>query len=260
MDARGTQNQLRQLLRRYPPQVGEVLRLDPSLLEEPGYLSTYPELQTFLQQHPEIVRNAAFYFGTPSDGFFASQNASVQAVRSWEQMVTGATVLAGFVSFFLVAAWVIRSIMEHRRWLRASRVQVDAHTKLLDRFTSNADLLAYIETSAGRRFLEAAPLTLDAGTGTLTAPVGRILWSVQAGVVLAAAGVGLHFVGRRLIEEIGRGVGALGIVLLALGIGFVLSAGVAYGLSRRLGLLEPGPRPAPVGPGPVDPLGPHQEE
>ena len=54
--------------------------------------------------------------------------------------------------------WVIRTVVDHRRWLRQSRVQVEVHSKLLDRMTSNEDLLAYAKTPAGSRFLESAPI------------------------------------------------------------------------------------------------------
>ena len=40
-------------------------------------------------------------------------------------------------------------------------MQYQVHNKLLDRFTSNEDLLAYVQTPAGRRFLESAPIPLQ---------------------------------------------------------------------------------------------------
>ena len=54
----------------------------------------------------------------------------------------------------------------HRRWSRLSKIQTDVHNKLLDRFTSNEDLLAYIQTPVGRKFLESAPIP-PAVSGTL---------------------------------------------------------------------------------------------
>src|SRR5271155_2094262 len=54
-DARATSLALNQLMRRYPPALGQVLRLDPSLLTSQAYLAPYPELAQFLAQHPEIA-------------------------------------------------------------------------------------------------------------------------------------------------------------------------------------------------------------
>jgi len=39
-----------------------------------------------------------------------------------------------------------------------AKVQAEAHTKLLDRLTSNDELLAYVQSSAGSRFLQSAPM------------------------------------------------------------------------------------------------------
>jgi heme/copper-type cytochrome/quinol oxidase subunit 3 len=74
------------------------------------------------------------------------------------------------------------------------------------------------------------------------APVNRILWSVQAGVVLAAGGLGLWFAKASVIEEAAQALNVVAVLAVALGVGFVASALVAYALSRQLGLLESEPR------------------
>jgi hypothetical protein len=133
----------------------------------------------------------------------------------------------------------VRSLIDYRRWGRLARVQADAHTKLLDRFTANDELIAYVQSPAGSQFLQSAPIALDPGGRRLGAPFNRILWSVQVGLVLAMAGVGLRYVSSSLTDEGAREpMYALGVMGLALGGGFLLSAGVAYFLSRKLGLFE----------------------
>src|SRR5881397_1612494 len=62
-NARDTRDRLRELLDEYPPSVGQVLRLDPSLLTRSDYLSTYPKLAGFLAQHPEVAHNPVFFLG-----------------------------------------------------------------------------------------------------------------------------------------------------------------------------------------------------
>ena len=99
------------------------------------------------------------------------------------------------------------------------------------------DLLAYIQSPAGRQFLEPTPSLLD-GSRAISAPIGRILWSVQAGVVLAVVGVGVWLVRNSLIEELAGPMSAVAVLAISLGLGFALSALVAYLLSHRLGLLE----------------------
>ncbi len=51
-------------------------------------------------------------------------------------------------------------------------------------------------------------------------------------------GFGLLFVAGRTAEEVAQGLFVLGVLSVALGVGFVVSAIVAYGISRRLGLLD----------------------
>ena len=155
-----------------------------------------------------------------------------------------------FVAFLSVAAiigWLLKSLIDYRRWLRLSTVQTDVHTKLMDRFTSNEDLLAYIQTPVGRRFLESAPIPLESAPRAIAAPIGRILWSVQAGLVIGLAGAGLLLASARMsaiggdAADFAPVVYGIAMLAVAIGIGFVLSAVVAYGLSRRLGLFEPPP-------------------
>jgi hypothetical protein len=157
-DSRETRERLQQLLRELPPAVGEVLGRDPSLLTRPDYLAPYPALVSFLQQHPEIARNAAFFLG---DYQYREPRERNDALDMFQMILAGMGVAAGVAGFFGVLIWVIRSLIDHRRWLRSSRVQAEVHTKLLDRLTTNEDLLTYIQSPAGRRFLESAPITLD---------------------------------------------------------------------------------------------------
>src|SRR6187431_614274 len=63
-NAENVREQLRRLLSAYPPSLRQVLALDPALLQREDYLAPYPGLTAFLQQHPEVVRNPGFYFGS----------------------------------------------------------------------------------------------------------------------------------------------------------------------------------------------------
>jgi hypothetical protein len=233
-DARVTYQRLHQVLRQLPPAVGEVLQRDPSLLTRADYLAPYPTLVAFLQQHPEIARNPSFFLGSFD---FRERDPRERSIDFFENILGG---MALGVLLFTVAGvfiWLIRAVIEHRRWLRLSRVQVEVHTKLLDRLQSNEDLLAYMQTPAGRRFLEAAPIALDGEPRPGGAPVSRIVLSLQAGIVLIALGIGLRTIEWNMVQEVAEGFRVIGVIAIALGIGFALSAAAAYGISARLGLL-----------------------
>ncbi|HKH71725.1 MAG TPA: hypothetical protein VKA59_10285 [Vicinamibacterales bacterium] len=235
--ARETREQLVRLLRQHPPAVGEVLERDPSLLTRADYLSPYPVLWAFLQKHPEIARNPSFFLGDFRYYEPGPQNTSLEM---FQMILAGAGVVMGVSAFLGVFVWVVRSIIDHRRWLRLSRVQAEVHTKLLDRLTTNEDLLSYIQSPAGRRFLESAPITMEQEPRATTAPVGRIIWSLQAGLVLAALGAGFWFVQQNVSPEAAEGFFIIGVLAMSLGVGFTASALLAYVVSSRLGLV---PRP-----------------
>jgi hypothetical protein len=236
-DAQRVQAELNSLLERYPPTLHGALRQDPSLLGNQAYLAPYPALVSFLNAHPEIVRNGAFYVGDRP--WEQPRDHQSQVLEMWRDVMGG---IAAFVAFGLgvgLLTWLVRTGVDYRRWKHLAKVQTEAHTKLLDRFTANEDLLAYIKSPAGSKFLESTPIRLDAAPKNLGAPLGRILWSVQGGVVLIAAGVGLGFVSRQFApEDAGAPIQALAVLAVALGLGFVVSAALSFFLSRKLGLIE----------------------
>lgn len=237
IDSNETREALQGVLNKYPPQVSKVLKLDPALLSNATYLANYPSLAVFVAQHPEVAHTPAFYLENiwiPNDPL-----PETQSVRVWRDMMEGISI---FVVMILVTGsfvWLIRTLIEHRRWSRLSRTQAEVHNKLMDRFSSNEELLAYMQTPGGKRFLESAPIALDAGPRAVSAPIGRILWSVQVGVILAAAGVGLQYVSRSIDRTIAQPFMAMGVLAIAIGAGFMVSALVSFILSKRLGLLGP---------------------
>jgi len=234
MDRDEVREDLATLLRRLPPELGMVLKLDPGLLQDPVYLAPYPQLAAFVAAHPEVAHQPQYYFDhvyLPSPQFLESSGA-----RMTMDILSGLAAMIAFLVVTGVLAWLVRTLVAQRRWRYLVRVQTEAHNKLLDRFTSSDELLAYVESPAGRRFLESSPIPVEDGRVPLRAPVGRILGSIQAGVVLAAAGIGLQLVSRKVPIEAAQPLFAIGIFVISIGIGFVASAVVSYVLSRRLGL------------------------
>ena len=241
--AQETRDQLERLLNEYPPSLPRVLRLDPTLLSNEAYLQPYPALVTFLAQHPEIAHNPLFFLGNDNQNNYRP-DPQQRAFEMWRGAIEGFSIGAVIVAIAGALGWMIKTLIEHRRWTRLSKIQTEVHTKLLDWFSSNEDLLAYIQTPAGRKFLESAPIPLDTPRA-VGAPLSRILWSVQVGAVLGVGGVGLAIVAGRAVEDVREPLAALGVVAIALGIGFLVSAVMAYVLSQRLGLFPQAPTSTP---------------
>jgi hypothetical protein len=238
-DAPTTREHLRELLtQEYPPSLGQVLRLDPTLLNSPAYLAPYPRLAAYLAQHPEIARNPSYFLGTATT-FPDSRRQTIEAI---EETLAGLAFFLFFMTALTVLTHIARSVLEHRRWMQATKIQTEAHTKLVDRLASNEELMAYVQSAAGQRFLTSAPTAIDPDTrigGSYPVPYSRILNATQIGIVAACGGIGLWLAKERVIEEVAQLLHVISILGIALGVGFVLSGLMSYGLSRQLGLLKP---------------------
>lgn len=232
-DAGNTREQFRSILRAYPDAVGEILRRDPSLMSRPDYMTSYPQLAQFIAQHPEIPRNVEYFL----DGYGRkSQQELDPKYEALGVLLGGLAVTFAFGAFIGVLTWLVRAFTQHRRWMKASQIQAEVHSKMMDRMTTNEELLAYIQTPAGRRFLEAAPIQPEADGPALRAPIGPIIWSMMAGIVLAMVGAGFRVAGSTIGDEVQQAFNVVGVIILALGIGFMIASLMAYIVSSRLGL------------------------
>jgi hypothetical protein len=236
LDADDTRRQLEETLKAYPSTLPRILRMDPTLLSDAAYLQPYPALTAFLAQHPEVQHNPQYFLARYGDNQFSPVTSQDRAIDMWRNTIEGFTI--GTVVFMITAGviWLIKTLIDQRRWSRLSKIQTDVHTKLLDRFSSNEDLLAYIQSPAGRKFLESTPISVDTPRG-LAAPITRILWSAQAGAVLTVLGIGITIVSRTTLEEVAPPLSAIGAVIVSLGVGFLVSALLAYLLTRRFRLM-----------------------
>jgi hypothetical protein len=202
--------------------------------------------------HPEVGLNPDYYLFTHlnTEGG-GSDQALERAV--WPELrhsephdtLSGRLVenLVPFLVFLCLTSaviWTIRLFVENRRWNRIFKLQTDVHSKLIDRFGSSEELLTYMSTDSGKRFLEAAPLSVnfDASQGSPRIPsaVARIITPLQIGVVLTLLGIGLLAI-RHADPDLELSLLVFGTVLLMPGIGFILSAGLTWLLAARLGLM-----------------------
>jgi hypothetical protein len=239
------------VLLRMSPTLATVIANDPSLLANQEYITrNNPELASFLSAHLEVVRNPDFYLFAELSGNHGRRVEGLQR-RLWpERFSDNGAPLSDFMKMlvpslgFLVLLgallWLIRTLIDNRRWSRIFKMQSDVHGRLIERFSSNEELLTYMGTEAGKRFLEAAPIPVDFDKDRrVPAVLTRVLVPLQVGVVLTLLGGGLLLL-RHSLPEIAAPLLVFGVVVLMPGVGLVLSAGITWMLVGRLGLMPRG--------------------
>jgi hypothetical protein len=226
-----TREQFSRLLGRHPDELTRLLVLDPTLLNNEPFLAKYPELAQFLTEHPEIRRNPHYYLQG-----YEYQIQPPRPRSAFQELAEALAIIfvTGTITFALV--WLIRTLIEQKRWTQLAKRQSEVHGRILDRLASSDELLAYMKTPAGTKYLESAPIALHAAPPGPSGPLARVMWSIQIGIVVAAGGLGLLLVSTRSTGDAEQGFFAMGAVAFCVGAGFLVSAFVSLFVSRRLGL------------------------
>jgi len=260
-DFAATQDQLIKLLRLSPTLTTAVAH-DPSLLANQEYVSrNNPQLAQFLASHPEVARNPEFYLFTRLEGQGGRRDQVLQravwpemiqpANQPWhgrpasEEFISDMPGVLGFLGFLAMLIWLIRQLSENRRWNRIFKLQSEVHARLIDKFGSSQELAAYMETEAGKRFLEAAPIPVGfEQEKRIPNVIARVLLPLQIGIVLVLLGLGC-FLLRAASTDTNIPMLVFGTLALMPGLGFIISAGVTWVLAGRLGLMPKNPK-API--------------
>lgn len=131
---------------------------------------------------------------------------------------------------FLVMGWMVRTVSVNRRLRETARMQTEMQTKLLEKFGTSQEMLQYLESEAGKKFVESASLER-------ANPHGRILSGIQAGILLVLGSVAMFASSSNFDREGPAQVCSfLGLMGIMLGSGFLISSFVAYRLSKNWGL------------------------
>jgi len=131
-----------------------------------------------------------------------------------------------------VFGWIVWVIAVNIRRSRSSKHLAEMHSRLLDRFTGNQDLIAFLEGESGRRYFDA----LDCD---VKEPLNRVLNGIQLGIVLVLLGISLIVVRNMQTDDIARNALLLiGVPAIAVGAGFLISSAISHRLTKSWGLLD----------------------
>jgi hypothetical protein len=136
------------------------------------------------------------------------------------------------IAFFTMIAFIVRTVADGRRRREHLKTVTEFHNRLLDKLGSVSDFAQFLQTDSGGRLLD----TLSTERGA-AGPRDRIMRNTSAGIILLALGVALMFVGWMMPYDRGA-FGAIGGIILSLGVGFLLSSAASFRLAKALGVLD----------------------
>ena len=122
--------------------------------------------------------------------------------------------------------WVVWAILEWRKMRHKSMLQ----GKIVDKFPTAQEFNDFLQSQEGNKFLNFLKFNG-------LAPRAKILSSLSKGVILSTFGIALVIIGQIFTEEM-KYFNAFGIVIIALGVGFLISTFISYKLSKKWGIIE----------------------
>jgi len=122
--------------------------------------------------------------------------------------------------------FIVWAILEWRKMRHKSKLQ----SQIVDKFSTAKELNDFLQSQEGNTFLKFLKFNG-------LAPREKIMSSLTRGVILSALGIALIVIGGLLTEEMMYFFSA-GIVVIALGAGFLISALISYKLSKKWGIIN----------------------
>lgn len=140
-----------------------------------------------------------------------------------------------FVVFIVCLAWCVNTLIRSLKAKANVRTRSELYRQMIDRFGTAPEFIAFLQSDTGQKFI-------DGNVNEEGSPKGKILVSVQIGIVTTIVGIGMFLIGGLAVSNFGGDIQLISniaaIILIALGIGFLLSSFVTYRLCRAWGLME----------------------
>lgn len=109
-----------------------------------------------------------------------------------------------------------------------TRQRMAARKTLIDKFTSAEDFAAFLQSPAGQKFVT----DLSGSEG----PARALIGAIQKGIILVSLGAGVRWEGVT-VERMAE-VATIGVLLMCVGTGILISAWISYRMSMSLGLID----------------------
>lgn len=132
------------------PEIANDVVGNPATMSDPNYLKDHPAMQAFLDSHPLVKADPR--------AFVSAREWRNDPPRSeLNEFMNNLAPLAAFAFALLAILWIIRTLLENRRWNRSFKMHEEIHAKLIEKFASGQDFNAYMQSEGGKRLLEWTP-------------------------------------------------------------------------------------------------------
>jgi hypothetical protein len=143
-----------------------------------------------------------------------------------EEVVVAFVFLVGIPAVF---GWLLRTWLNHKRFMRVLQLKADANSKLLDRFGTEPAVLDFLKSDASQRLFE---VNVSQVIPQAPAPYMRMLTALQASLMLMSVGAGMLYIRHYMDWRDQEGYVIFGTLGVSLGIGAMLSAVAALVVGR----------------------------
>ena len=137
--------------------------------------------------------------------------------------------IVAIIGVIVFWGWVVYIILEWRKLKHKNQLQ----NKIIDKVNSVPELNEFLQTEGGSRFLNF--LTIESFS-----PKEKLLSSITKGIILIMLGLAFFSIDPLFstVTEDAQIFTALGLILWALGIGFLVSSFISYLLSKKWGIIK----------------------
>lgn len=144
---------------------------------------------------------------------------ALEALRQHGGAANGVLALLIPFAFFVAVVLIIWLVLRQRQ--ARAQVRAEFHKQLLEKFSTGREFADFLESKGSQRFLEEL-------WSQKMGPKEQILRSMRNGIVLAALGLGTLVVSWKA-----KGLVIPGALILALGVGFLISTAISHRLSKQ---------------------------
>jgi hypothetical protein len=132
---------------------------------------------------------------------------------------------------FVIMGWSFKTMLDFYQKRQLTKLHYALQDKLLEKLGSSPEALEYLHSDAGEKMFALA-------AKERSNPYARILGALQAGSVISLLGIGFIVLRGMVSPDGAEAFTVIGVLALALGLGFLASSAAAYVFSKKWGLVN----------------------